>query len=422
MVMDKSRITYLVGAFFEGAATAEEKEELAGWINQAGHDDALRSILEEAWYRYEPDEDVVAMAGPFMDRLQERMFRGDERQPTPDPRVIPLTPSRRRWKPLAAAAVLLLIATGVFLWQNRTITPPALQPVTPQTVQTHDVKPGGNKALLTLADGSHITLDSAGIGALAQQGGTSVEKTSSEGIAYRAPHNNDNTPISYNTLSTPRGGRYQLTLPDGTIVWLNAASSITYPVAFTGDKRKVTVTGESYFEVHSDPAHPFVVSKDGMDVTVLGTQFNVNAYDEEEQMRVTLVDGAVKVDKAGKGVFLKPGQQAQVATQVGQPAQGQSGQSVTQSLAQVQLIQHVNLSAVTAWKNGSFNFDGKTLPEILRQLSRWYDVDVVYQGPVRKVNIAGAMGMDLNLSQVLKVLQKTGVNVRLEEKNLIILP
>lgn len=265
--------------------------------------------------------------------------------------------------------------------------------------------------MLTLGDGSRITLDSAGIGALAKQGNAMVEKSSADRIAYHSSESKTaGKAIVYNTLSTPRGGKYQLTLPDGTIVWLNASSSITYPVAFSGDKRKVTVTGESYFEVHSDPAHPFVVSKEDVDITVLGTQFNVNAYEDEEQMRVTLVEGAVKVDKGQVGVVLKPGHQARVTG---------LGQASPSSLTQ---LDHVNISAVTAWKNGSFNFAGKTLPEILRQLSRWYDVDVVYQGPVRQVNIAGEMGMDLNLSQVLKVLRKMGVRAQVEGKNLIVLP
>ena len=418
--MDKTRIAYLVGVFFEGSPTIEEKEELAGWISQAGDDETLRSVLEDAWFRYEPGDDVVAMASPFMDRLQERMF------PAP---IVPLPWYRRRWKSLAAAAILLLIVTGVVLWRDRPVSAGVTQaqPGEPRTAQAQDAKPGGSKAMLTLGDGSHITLDSAGIGELAKQGDVVVQKSSSDRIAYNGAGSapTPNAPVAYNTLSTPRGGRYQLTLPDGTIVWLNASSSITYPVAFTGDKRKVSVTGESYFEVHSDPAHPFVVSKGGVDVTVLGTEFNVNAYDEEEQMRVTLVQGSVKVDKGGKGVQLRPGQQAQVPSQTGiQDQAGRPGQAGKQGSGstQVRLASQVNVSAVTAWKNGSFDFDGKTLPEILRQLSRWYDVDVVYQGPVRHVNIAGAMGMDLNLSQVLKVLQKTGVDAHVEGKNLIILP
>jgi len=412
--MDISRITYLVGVFFEGAATVEEKEELADWIGQAGDDETLRPVLEDAWYRYAPGEDIIAMAGPFMDRLQERMF------PVPAP-VIPMPWYRRRWKSLAAAAILLLIMTGIFRWQHHPTGRDIAGSAWADTARIQDAKPGGNKATLTLADGKRVTLDSAGIGQLTQQGSVSVQKTAADRISYRTSSKAPDKIVAYNTLTTPRGGRYQLTLPDGTIVWLNAASSITYPVAFNGDRRKVSVTGESYFEVHSDPSHPFIVSKGGVDITVLGTQFNVNAYDDEQQMRVTLLEGSVKVEKTGKGVQLRPGQQAQVWT----PGHGADwGQAGVQGPGtwQVQLNHQVNLSAVTAWKNGSFNFDGKTLPEILRQLSRWYDVTVVYQGPVRKVNIAGGMGMDLNLSQVLKVLRKMGVDARVEGKNLIILP
>jgi transmembrane sensor len=391
--MEKDRIAHLVGRYFDGACSVEEEEELAGWISQAGDDETLRSVLEEAWRQYEPGEDIRLMAGPFLDRLQEHLFEKDEEAAV---NPVPVLWYRRIWKVAAAAAVIFLIA-GIFIWQNRRSRQEA------QIAQVQDARPGGDKAMLTLSDGSRIVLDSAANGKLAVQGSVAVEKQTDGRIKYQPSAGAGSSAIVYNILSTPRGGRYQLTLPDGTKVWLNSASSITYPVAFTGSQRKVTVTGETYFEVQQDPQHPFVVSKGGVDIAVLGTSFNVNAYDEEQDLRVTLLQGSVKASRAGSSVLLEPGQQAEIAETIHVNSQ-------------------VNLGAVVAWKNGSFNFDGKPLPVILRQLSRWYDVNIVYNGTPHQVKIGGEMGMDLNLSQVLKVLHKMGVNARLEEKNLIIMP
>jgi transmembrane sensor len=390
--MDQTRIASLIERYLTGTCTVAEREELANWANQAQHDDVLLQELRAAWDKYEPDAEMKALATPAVDRIEQRLF-GNRQQPA---RLRVLSGFRKRWT-IAAAAILLLFA-GVAIWKMQQKALPK-----EQIAIVHDIAPGGNKAILTLSGGQRIVLDSASNGQLAQQGHVTISKQADGRIAYTASSTAVAPVVTYNTLSTPRGGHYQLTLPDGTQVWLNAASSITYPVAFTGAQRKVTMTGEAYFEVHKDAAHPFIVSRNDVDVAVLGTHFNINAYADEPDIQVTLLEGAVRVTRAGNGLTLQPAQQALVTSRL-------------------TLNGHPNIDAVMAWKNGSFNFNDKSVDASLRQLSRWYDVDIVYQGPVPNVTIAGEMGMDLNLSQVLTVLQKTGLHVNLEGKNLIILP
>ncbi len=396
--MDQTRISYLIERYVAGACTVTEKEELADWVNQTKHDEVLREQLKAAWDSYEPDAATISLATPAVDRIEQRLFGHRQQQPV----VRTLPRFRRIWR-VAAAAVVVLLA-GVAIWKLQQNRADKEQPAIVQ-----DRAPGGNKAILTLGNGQRIVLDSIANGQLARQGAAAVSKQADGHIAYTPSSIPTEATVVYNTLSTPRGGHYQLTLPDGSQVWLNAASSITYPVAFTGAQRKVTITGEAYFEVKKDPAHPFVVGKGETEIAVLGTHFNVDAYDDESAIRITLLEGSVKVSllrsqsAARSSLILKPGQQAVVTTTV-------------------TLNDHPNTESVMAWKNGTFNFNDKPVQASLRQLSRWYDIDIVYQGPVPNVTIAGEMGMDLNLSQVLTVLQKMGLHVNLEGKNLIILP
>ncbi len=393
--MDDNRIAYLIGRYFEGACTTAEREELSDWISTVQEDDLLRDVLEEAWQGYQPGDDIRLLATPALDRIQAKLFNasGNEK-----PVVVPIGQQRKFWRPAAAAAVLLLIVAGFRIWSHKPSSPPVL----PAISAVHDARPGGNRAVLTLAGGGRIILDSAVNGTLAEQGNTKVEKLATGQLAYKASSAGETSSVLYNTLYTPRGGQYQLTLPEGTRVWLNSASSITYPTAFTGAERKVSITGEAYFEVADDVSHPFVVNKGAMDITVMGTHFNANTYDDEKEIKVSLLEGAVKVSHSGKGEILKPGQQAQVTDAV-------------------KVISHVDMAEVIAWKNGSFYFRRASLPVVLRQLSRWYDVDIVYEGPVPDLPFAGEMGKDLNLAQVLKILERMGVRSRIEGKKLIVM-
>jgi transmembrane sensor len=391
--MDDNRIAYLISRYFEGACTTAEREELADWISHVREDDTLRGVLEQAWQGYQPGDDIRLLATPALDRIQATLFTASGNE-TP---IVPIGRQWKFWRPAAAAAVLFLIVAGLWTWSRQTSSHPV-----PAISVIHDARPGGNRAVLTLAGGGRILLDSAANGTLAEQGNTKVEKLATGQLAYKASSAKETSSVLYNTLYTPRGGQYQLTLPEGTRVWLNSASSITYPTAFTGAERKVSITGEVYFEVADDASHPFIVSKGAVDITVMGTHFNANTYDDEKDIKVSLLEGAVKVSRSGKGEILKPGQQAQVTDAV-------------------KVISNVDMAEVIAWKNGSFYFRRASLPVVLRQLSRWYDVDIVYEGPVPDLPFAGEMGKDLNLAQVLTILERMGVRTRIEGKKLIVM-
>lgn len=318
-------------------------------------------------------------------------------QPDSHHKIPFLRPSR--WWAAAAAIILFLGAGAYFLFYNR----PQQQITQQQALRDDDVAPGKTKAVLTLSDGTKITLDSARTGQLAVQGKTTVVNQNGT-IAYSGKA----TPGPlYNTLTTGRGEQSpSLTLSDGTRVWLNAASSIRFPVAFTGDARNVAVTGEAYFEVARDKAKPFYVKVRDMEVAVLGTHFNVNAYQDEPTIKTTLLEGSVKIlpdqpTQQQEGRVLSPGQQSEVASGINR-------------------VKEADVDQVMAWKNGLFNFNHADLPTVLRQLARWYDIDVKFEGNGPTRSFHGKITRDLNLSQVINVLQEVDVKFRIEGKTLIV--
>jgi transmembrane sensor len=258
--------------------------------------------------------------------------------------------------------------------------------------------------MLTLADGSQIMLDSAANGVLAQQGNTNIVKQQDGQLSY----NSKGIPeaaIAYNTLTTPPGGQYKLTLPDGSKVWLNAASSIKYPTAFIGNTRQVETTGEVYFEIAKDASKPFKVLQNEMEVEVLGTHFNINGYIDEAVFRTTLLEGSIKITTPKGNDILKPGQQAQV-----------------QKTGVVKIINDADLEETMAWKDGNFYFENSDIYTVMRQIARWYDVDVTYKGTVSK-HFLGTISRNVNLSQVLSMLQQTGeVKFKIEGRKVIVMP
>ncbi len=269
----------------------------------------------------------------------------------------------------------------------------------------NDVAPGGNKAILTLADGSVIVLDSAQNGTLTNQGNTKVIKLDNGQLAYNSA-GIKSTEVLFNTISTPRGGQYQVILPDGSKVWLNAASSLRFPAAFVDKERRVDVTGEAYFEIAKNAAMPFVVSVGGAEVQVLGTHFNIMAYDDEATMKTTLLEGSIKFVKGNTSHLLKPGQQSQLTP-----------------TGSVNVASGVDMAHVMAWKNGLFHFEDADIQTFMRQLSRWYDVEVVYQNKNNNDQFVLEMPRSSKLSDVLKVLELTGdIRFGIDGKKIIILP
>lgn len=356
--MDQERLHILLQKYLDGSATPEETTALHDWYRSAG-------AAEVEWPVDGPNE---------LDTVRERMLDRLRREAFPVRRMRP-------WLYATAAALMLAIA-GVAYLRN---TPPP--PV------AHDALPGGNKATLILGSGQSITLDSTHQGLLATQGGVSVNQTKGN-LTYTGQTDGAATP--YNTILTPNGGTYAVTLSDGSKVWLNAASSLKYPVKFTGAERSVDLTGEAFFEVaHGNT--PFTVHCLGQTIDVLGTDFNVNAYTNESSIKTTLLEGKIKV----KGVTLQPGEQSRV---------GADGS--------VHITKGIDTAEVMAWKNGMFQFDEADIGTVMRQIGRWYDVDVVYEGKLPDDHFRGKIPRNVNASQVLQILAIGGIDFTIEGKKI----
>lgn len=310
---------------------------------------------------------------------------------------------RMMWGWAAAAAVALIFST-IFLFQKKqpenTIADNLVKKST-----LKPIKPGRNTAILTLANGSSITLDDAKNGVLARSGKSSVKKLANGLIAY----SNDGTAQppgepARNMVTVPRGGQYSIKLPDGTMVWLNSSSSLSYPVAFTGADRSVTLTGEAYFEVTKNKHLPFIVHAGGVNVKVLGTHFNVAAYEDEKEIKTTLLEGSVNLSNNKSSVLLVPGLQGVAGTD----------QEIT--------TKQVNVNQVVAWKTGYFIFRDDDIRGIMRKISRWYDVEVEYQGNVTHKTFGGIYSMNKDINELLKGLELTGlIHFKIEERRIIVM-
>ncbi|MDN5284239.1 MAG: FecR family protein [Mucilaginibacter sp.] len=314
--------------------------------------------------------------------------------------VISSTPVvRPLWYKVAAAAVILIsLSIGIYFYANKDAE------LTVAELIHHDIKPGKNAATLTLSNGLKITLDGSSKGKLAEQAGVTVEKDTAGHILYRTDLSATSKPSNnlVNTLSTTNGEQFRVDLPDGTKVWLNAASSLKYAPSFAGMKeRKVELTGEAYFEVAKDKTHPFIVKTQSQEVKVLGTHFNINSYSDESNVKTTLLEGSVIVnDKA----VLKPGQE-----------------SILSATGELH-VQEADLDVAIAWQKGEFKFKDVPLPIIMRQISRWYNLDVVYKGAVNNDTYNGVIDRKANLSRILKILERGGVRFRVQGKKLIVTP
>lgn len=303
----------------------------------------------------------------------------------------------------AAAAVLLLLAAGYFIYKSNSRQPDLAKNTSQKQRFKNDVPPGTDKAILTLADGTTIVLDDEVNGALANQGATKVLKFNGK-ISYQTTQQSSQE-VLFNTISTPRGGQYEVVLPDGSAVWLNAASSIRFPTVFQGNDRKVELTGEAYFEITKNKFKPFIVSINKSQIEVLGTHFNVMAYEDEAVLKTTLLEGSVKFVSGNTTKILVPGQQSQL-TKGGVIA----------------VASGVDVDDVMAWKNGIFHFEGEDIGVVTRQLSRWYDVDVEYRKKIDDLFYA-EMPRNTKLSDALKALELTGkVHFEIEGKKIIVHP
>lgn len=384
--MSVSRLDYLLERHINQACTLEEQDELMHLIQDSRFDEAIKERMERMWYGL-PEEkqlDIARADSIFSNVLTEGAQEEDAKDGRA--RLISL-PGKRRARWVAAASVLLLVATGSYLFFNR--QPVNTEKETAEAVRLeNDIEPGGNKAMLTLADGSTIVLDTASQGNISVQGNTRVIKLNNGLLSYKTSNKQPaKAEEAYNTITTPKGGQYQIVLPDGSRVWLNAVSSLTFPVAFSGNKRSVELRGEAYFEIVRNKTMPFSVKVNDANIEVLGTEFNVMAYTDEDAIKATLVDGSVKVTNKHSTTLLLPRQQA----------------AWTPGM-EMKVEDNVDIEEVTAWKNGLFLFNNATIQTIMRQAARWYDIEVAYEGSTTE-RFNGSLPRSVTAATLFKVFE-----------------
>lgn len=388
----------LLECYLNEDITREETEQLFKYLSE--HPEEITTLLGPA-DRQRFEEKTIANSFPgeaVSKRMLGRLLRDIKAQQDTDITnhqhtvpVIQLLKTGWKW----AAAVLLLTAGTYYVWTGEFRKPPA---AVSAVVQPADVEPPqSNQAFITLSGGQEIVLNGINENSVTEQDGTKIVKAANGELAYQAQGNPATGSLVYNTLWNPRGSRVvQMQLSDGSRVWLNAGSSVTYPVRFSGKERRVSVAGEAYFEVTHNRTMPFVVSNNATNITVLGTRFNVKAYDDEET-RITLLEGSVKVNIPGADRLLKPGQQAKVSNSL-------------------EVTDNTDMEEVMAWKNGLFKFDNADIRTIMRKVARWYDIDVVYEGETSAERFQGKISMDTRLSELLEVLELNKVAYSIENK------
>lgn len=398
--MKRDDTPILIQKYINGTCTEEEREQLLKWYRSPQNEivewPAAAGMEEEAVYQ----------------RIFSKIEEGIDQKHSPVHQLIPdteglqLKKSNFNWQKIAVAAALILTSgMAIYFYQQY----PASAPIEQLTFK-NEVKPGGNKAILKLADGSEVVLDAAANGRLAQRKDINFSNTKDGQLAYNKQKNttSDNAEaLKYNTVSTPKGGQYRIILPDGTKVWLNAASSIRFPTNFLPGERKVTISGEVYFEVAKNKHQPFRVIADQQILEVLGTKFNINAYADQQQINTTLAEGSVKLGrlKSSNYQVLKPGEQAQMKTIDENPAK----------------ISSADLEEVLAWKNDAFVFNNTPTQEVMKQMERWYNVELVYKGAAPILYFTGVIPRESNLSTFLRVLEGTGgVKFGIEQNKVII--
>ena len=398
MALSQKRISYLLEVYSNRKASREEMDELFEWVKK-GREKPLKKHIKKLVSEYDLNELLPAVE---WDKMYERILQEKDSSGV-QPKL-----RKMSWVHWAAAAVVALLLGSGYYYFSRQNEPHKVVALHPE--KTNDIAPPNTvNAILTLSNGQKIILDSTNNGVVAMQGTVNVVKLANGEIAYKG--NSEN--IEYNTLSNPRGSKViSLILADGSKIWLNAGSTLKYPTAFDGNERKVEVTGEAYFEVahvsslggRPGTAMPFIVTKGETSVRVLGTHFNVSAYDDEKSLDVTLLEGSVKVSNGDENVLIAPGQQAALQD------------------SRLTIHNNVDIEEVMAWKNGLFSYKGADVETIMRQVSRWYNVNVVFEEPVTEKFYA-QVSRNTNVSKLLKMLEATrAVHFSINGKTIAVRP
>lgn len=376
--MDTARSEWLYARCLDGTASSDERKELLVWLALPDNEQLAKSWLLSV---ISENDERHQLSDATTDALLEAIFHTQQ---------APVIKMRHRRKWLSYAAAITIVA-GICIWLLNKQQPSNNN----SAVAQKEVAPARQGAILTLADGQQLVLDSLKNGVVAVQNGVKISLKNGKLIYSGSP----DTLSVVNTISTPKGRKCDVVLSDGTHIWLNAASSLTYPAVFARSDRRVTITGEAYMEVTKDPQRPFIVDVErGSTVQVLGTSFNIKAYQDEENIQTSLLEGSIKLDK----YVLNPGEQA------------------IQRDQQITVLKNVEMEPVLAWKNGIFNFNDADLQTVMRELSRWYDMEVIYRGVVPKRRFKGEIGRDLTLTQVLKGLKQMDVHFNIEGNKIIV--
>ena len=395
------RFQELLNKYLDKTASQDEIEELHKWLREKPD----QEVFEKIWNDLPADTQFFGEdeSQQILNRILQKTEPAEASIPE-ESMPVPVIEHSRKRNYLLAAAIFFLVFTGIlYLMDNRKSSAPLVnnnQPV------TRDIDaPASNNAILTFGDGSTVVLDTAGDGSLALQGNINVVKLPNGEIRYEG-NAGINEPVTFNTLTVPRGSKIvTLNLEDGSRIWMNSASSLRYPTAFRGKERRVDITGEAYFEIAKNPSMPFIVNRNGIETRVYGTEFNVNAYEDESNTSITLIEGSVEVFAEGKSTLLRPGQQARVSPE-----------------HRIQLVEEADTEAAIAWKNGYFQFTGNNIETVMRQVSRWYDVEVIYEGEIPERQFAGQMDRSNSLSSVLKILEESNVHFKTEGKKVTVMP
>jgi ferric-dicitrate binding protein FerR (iron transport regulator) len=391
--MSDKEFNELLKRYLTDSLSEKELDELIGTLRKGKSGDLIRKAADEAFRSREftgltDSESYDTIFNNLINSARER--NSELTVKLNDEVKMPVRRISVFYRIAVAAAVLVAVVFGS-LWITKQRSEPVIQTVA-------DLAPGGNRAMLTLGDGTTIVLDSAGNGLLAEQAGTQVVKVEDGRIAY-TPEGRKKTEMLYNTITTPRAGQYELILPDGSKVWLNSESSIRFPVSFTGSFRFVEITGEAYFEVAENHEMPFRVRTAGITVEVLGTSFNVRAYADEGSVNTTLVEGSVLIASPVSQTKIIPGQMA-----------------TADGSGQISIENDADIDEIIAWKKGLFMFNSENIEHIMSHISRWYDVDVVFAGEVSSETFSGIVSRKSNVSEVLRIMEQAGIKFSLTEK------
>jgi len=377
------RIADLITAYLQGRLSEQDEKELNYWLNEKPEN---RVLFEKIINEQSLESDLVSLQSFDSAQALDKIKQYPQLRNTYKIRNL-------RWPRIAAAAsiALALSAGGYFLvHKNASVTQTAQN-------QQQDIVPGSNKAILTLGNGQRIVLNTQSNGVIASLSNVRITKIDSGKLAYSA---GANPVVAMNTLETPRGGTYYVILSDGSKVWLNAASKIIYPSVFKGNERLVTLTGEAYFEIDYNAKMPFKVKINNQVVEDLGTHFNVKAYNDGGPIKTTLFEGGVKVSENDRSIILKPGQQA----------------------AGLDLVKEPDLDQAIAWHKGLFEFNNADIPTIMKELSRWYDVDITYEGNIPERHFTGKLYRNVNALKIADILNYNNIHFRIEGKKIIVTP